>query len=334
MADRAATVPLARIFTLPVPLRLGVTASAVAQPSAALDTLLGRLARPGKSALLVSASSTWGDLPEFGPDNLFNQGAVPWISGSSNPVISLSWHRARRISEIVVQPAYGFAAAPTKIKVTSFFGTREATIGLGGVATLTPPLTTNELELSFPGWAAAAQPGTSSGQPVLGLAELTIPALAGLHVAAPDPSAGFSLACGSGPVISMDSRDLATAVSGTLGELTGGLPVDVRLCTPGSAVTLGNGKHRLYVAPGLFTTTDVALRSAASASVTPTRSLRVLSWQPDSRAVRIGPGRETYVEVHQNANPGWGATLDGHRLASATLDGWQQGFIAPAALAV
>ncbi len=330
VADRAATVPLARIFTLPVPLRLGVTASAVAQPSAALDTLLGRLARPGKSALLVSASSTWGDLPEFGPDNLFNQGAVPWISGSSNPVISLSWHRARRISEIVVQPAYGFAAAPTKIKVTSFFGTREATIGLGGVATLTPPLTTNELELSFPGWAAAAQPGTSSGQPVLGLAELTIPALAGLHVAAPDPSAGFSLACGSGPVISMDSRDLATAVSGTLGELTGGLPVDVRLCTPGSAVTLGNGKHRLYVAPGLFTTTDVALRSAASASVTPARSLRVLSWQPDSRAVRIGPGRETYVEVHQNANPGWEATLDGHRLASATLDGWQQGFIVPA----
>jgi arabinofuranan 3-O-arabinosyltransferase len=333
VADREATTPFARLFTLPVPLRLGVTASAVAQPGAGLDTLLGRLARPARSALLVSASSTWGNLPEFGPHNLFNpQSRTPWISGSSNPVISVSWHRARRISQIVVQPAYGFAAAPTKIKVTSPSGTREATIGLGGVASFTPALTTNQIQISFPGWAADAQPGTSPGQPVLGLSKLTIPALAGLHVNTLDTSATFSLACGSGPVISIDGRGLATAVSGTLGELAGGLPVDVRLCAAGSTVTIGAGKHRLYVAPGLFTMTDVALRSAAaaSASTAPARSLRVLSWQPDSRSVRIGPGQETYVEVHQNASTGWEATLSGHRLASSTLDGWQQGFIVPA----
>ena len=333
VADRAATEPLARLFSLPVPLRLGVTASAVAQPSAGLDALLGKLARPQRTALLVSASSTYGDLPEFGPDNLFNpKTAVPWISGSSNPVISVSWHRARRISEIVVQPAYGFAAAPTKIKVSSPSGTRQAAIGLGGVARLTSPLTTNQIQISFPGWAKAAQPGTSSGQPVLGLAKLTIPALTGLHADTLDKTAKFSLACGSGPVISIDGRNLATSVSGTLGELSGGLPVSMRLCARDSSVTLGSGKHRLYVAPGLFTTTDVALRSTAAppASTAPARSLRVLSWQPDSRSVRVGPGQATYVEVHQNANPGWEATLNGHRLASATMDGWQQGFIVPA----
>jgi arabinofuranan 3-O-arabinosyltransferase len=333
VADREATSPFARLFTLPVPLRLGVSASAVAQPSAGLDTLLGKLARPSKSALLVSASSTWGNLPEFGPDNLFNpKTSVPWIAGSSDPVISVSWHRARRISQIVVQPAYGFAAAPTKIKVTSPSGTREATIGLGGVASFTPALTTSQLQVSFPGWAADAQPGASSGQPVLGLSKLTIPALSGLSVDTLDTSAPFSLACGSGPVISIDGRGLPTAVSGTLGELAGGLPVTVRLCSQDSSVTLGSGKQRLYVAPGLFTMTDVALRSAAavSPSTTPARSLRVLSWQPDNRSVRIGPGQEAYVEVHQNANPGWEAALNGHRLASATLDGWQQGFIVPA----
>jgi arabinofuranan 3-O-arabinosyltransferase len=332
-ADREATTPFARLFTLPVPLRLGVTASAVAQPSAGLDTLLGTLARPSTSALLVSASSTWGNLPEFGPDNLFNpKTAVPWISGSSNPVINVSWHRARRISRIVVQPAYGFAAAPAKIKITSPSGIREATIGLGGVASFTPALTTNQIQISFPGWAADAQPGTSSTQPVLGLSKLTIPALSGLRVDTLDTSATFRLACGSGPVISIDGRGLATAVSGTLGELADGLPVSVRLCTQGSSVTLGSGKHRLYVAPGLFTMTDAALRSAAAgpASTAPARSLRVLSWQPDNRSVRIGPGQEAYVEVHQNANPGWEAALNGHRLASATLDGWQQGFIVPA----
>ncbi|MGC1288902.1 MAG: discoidin domain-containing protein, partial [Streptosporangiaceae bacterium] len=332
-ADRAATEPIPRLFSLPVPLRLGVTAAAVAQPSDGLDALLGQLARPQRTALLVSASSTWGDLPEFGADNLFNpKTAVPWISGSSNPVISASWHRARRISEIVVQPAYGFAAAPTNIKVTSPAGARQATIGLGGVAMLTKALTTNQIQISFPGWAKAAQPGTSSGQPVLGLAKLTIPALAGLHVDTLDKTAKFSLACGSGPVISIDGRNLATSVSGTLGELSGGLPVSVRLCSQDSSVTLGSGKHRMYVAPGLFTMTDVALRSTAggSAGTAPARSLHVLGWQADSRSVRIGPGQETYIEVHQNASLGWEATLNGHRLASATLDGWQQGFIVPA----
>jgi arabinofuranan 3-O-arabinosyltransferase len=46
--------------------------------------------------------------------------------------------------------------------------------------------------------------------------------------------------------------------------------------------------------------------------------------------VRIGAGARSYLEVHQNANPGWVATLNGHPLPSAQLDGWQQAFIVPA----
>ena len=56
----------------------------------------------------------------------------------------------------------------------------------------------------------------------------------------------------------------------------------------------------------------------------------MLSWRPDRRQVRIGPGQAAYVEVHQNANPGWRATLDGRRLAPARLDGWQQAYLVPA----
>jgi arabinofuranan 3-O-arabinosyltransferase len=227
-ADRAAAEPFARLFTLPTALHMRLTAQAVVQPGTGLDALLGKLAPPGRSALEVSAP-TWGSLPVFGPDNLFTpRSTTPWISGSSDPLISLSWHGYRRISEIVVQPAYGFAAAPTTIKVASFFGTREATIGLGGVATLTPPLTTDQLNVSFPGWSSDKQPAVTSGRPLLGLAKMTIPALSGLHVAGPNPDTRFSLACGQGPVIALDGRDYKTAVTGTLGELAGTLPVSVR----------------------------------------------------------------------------------------------------------
>jgi arabinofuranan 3-O-arabinosyltransferase len=332
VADREATVPLARIFSLPTPLQLHVTASAVAQPGDPLNALLGKIAPQGKSGLLVSASSTWGSLPVFGPDNLFDSSKTPWISGSSNPVISLSWHGVRRISKIVVEPAFGFAAAPPKIKVTSLAGTREATIGLGGVATLSPPLRTNALNISFPGWSSAAQPGTT-GQPVLGLDKVTIPALAKLHVAGPAPDTKFSLGCGQGPVMTIDGHNYDTAVSGTLGDLTGTLPVTVRLCTKGQTVDLGSGQHHLFVGSGLFTTTDVALRttSPAPASTTaPARTLHVLGWQQDNRSVRIGPGQASYLEVHQNTNAGWDATLNGHQLAPVQLDGWQQAFVVPA----
>jgi NRPS condensation-like uncharacterized protein len=331
-ADQAATEPFARLFTLPSARRLRLTAQAVVQPGAGLDALLGRLAPPRRSALQVSAP-TWGSLPEFGPDNLFTpRSTTPWISGSSDPVISLSWHGYRRIWQIVVQPAYG-AAAPTTIKVTSFFGTREATIGLGGVATLFPPLTTDQLSVSFPGWSSDQQPAATSGQPVLGLAKMTIPALSGLHVAGPNPDTRFSLACGQGPVIALDGRNYQTAVTGTLGELADTQPVSVRPCTRGSAVSLGGGQHRLLVSPGLFTMTDVALQAGPTSpanAAAPGRAVRVVSWQPDNRTVRIGPGRESYLEVHQNANPGWVATLNGRRLAPATLDGWQQAYVVPA----
>jgi arabinofuranan 3-O-arabinosyltransferase len=328
--NSSATVPIARAFTLPVPLRLQVTGTAVAQPSSALENLVGRLAPPTRSSLLVSASSTWGSLPEFGPDNLFSNTRTPWIAQSADPVISLNWRSFRRISTIVVQPAYGFAAAPTKIKVTSFYGTRAATIGIGGVATLSPPLDTDQMQLSFPGWSSASQPGAQSGQPVLGLAKLSIPALSRLRVTPPSPQTTFRLICGHGPAITLDGQTYPTAVTGTLGQLAGNLPVQVHLCTPGSAVSLGSGQHHLLASPGLFTMTDVALQSSAGSAAAPARSLRVLSWQQDSRSLSIGPGQATFVEVHQNENPGWEASLNGHSLTAVTLDGWQQGFVVPA----
>jgi arabinofuranan 3-O-arabinosyltransferase len=139
--------------------------------------------------------------------------------------------------------------------------------------------------------------------------------------------------------VNLDGRSYRTAVSGTLGDLARTLPVQVRLCTPGTGVNLGSGQHRLLVQPGVFTMTDVTLRSeiagvtqaqAPAARPALARALTVLSWRPDRRQVRIGPGQAAYVEVHQNANPGWRATLDGRRLAPARLDGWQQAYLVPA----
>ena len=56
----------------------------------------------------------------------------------------------------------------------------------------------------------------------------------------------------------------------------------------------------------------------------------MLAWQADNRSLSIGPGAASYVEIHENFNAGWTATLNGRTLTAVRLDGWQQAFIVPA----
>jgi arabinofuranan 3-O-arabinosyltransferase len=55
----------------------------------------------------------------------------------------------------------------------------------------------------------------------------------------------------------------------------------------------------------------------------------VLKWGATDRSVRVGAGPRAILIVRENANAGWQATLNGHRLQSVTVDGWQQGYRLP-----
>ncbi len=341
LADLAAYPPMARMVPVRSQTMFQVTGSAIAVPGRKLDVLLARLAPAPKNTLQVTASSTLGSLPALGPSNLFKPGQPSsWIAGAGNPVLRLRWQGKRTIRRMVILPLQGFGAAPESIKITSPDGVRYASIGLDGLTEIVPPLGTDRMTISFPvvQYTTTVQPGT--GQVVqlpVGLSKLSIPALRGLRATSPAPSAKFTLACGAGPKIMIDGRSYATATSGTFGDLTQFLPVRIRLCTPGAEVTLTAGRHRLLAArPGAFTITDLSLVSAFGPASSPGRpagrhrEVRILSWGPDLRKVSIGPGAAAYLELHQNANPGWVATMHGRALTAVRLDGWQQGFVVPA----
>ena len=181
---------------------------------------------------------------------------------------------------------------------------------------------------------------TSTGQletlPVR-LAQLSVPALAGLRPVTPDPQARVTLACGQGPALTVDGRVYPTSVSGTAGQLSGYLPLQVRLCAPGGTLSLAAGRHTLTAAvPGTFAVTDLSLSSvdapppAAAPASGAARAVTIRSWQPDQRTLTIGSGTASYLEIHENDNPGWAATLNGRQLTPVRLDGWQQAFIVPA----
>jgi hypothetical protein len=207
---------------------------------------------------------------------------------------------------------------------------------------VSPPIRTSKLYLSFPPVSSRATGNTAAGQPSLlpvGLAGVQIPALAGLHAALPAPAEPFRLACGQGPALTVDGHRYQTSVSGTVGELQRQAQVQLHLCTPAGALTLAAGRHVLRAASSAaFTVSDVSLSnqpataaaSPATQSPAAARLLHVINWGPDNRTLQIGSGAAAYVEVHEDANAGWAATLDGRPLQRATLDGWQQAFIVPA----
>jgi arabinofuranan 3-O-arabinosyltransferase len=162
----------------------------------------------------------------------------------------------------------------------------------------------------------------------------------GVHAAAPDRNATFRFACGQGPALRLDGKSYRTAVTGTLADLMKRLPVKVSLCTPGGQLSLGAGQHWLKVAPSsAFVVMDLDIQtvragsgagSPAASAAGGQRSVRVLSWADDDRSLGIGPGAKSYLEVHENFNAGWQATLNGRPLPAVELDGWQQAFLVPA----
>lgn len=348
LGDPGSYPPLARTFVTPVGATFRLGLAAVAIPGRSLMDLLSSLAPVKKDTFGVTATSTWRDLPSLAPAGLFRpRDPTPWIAGGPNPVLRLRWHGARRITQIIVGQLPTFAAAPEAVQITSRNGDRLARIGSFGLAQITPPLTTDQMSISFPFAQSVTSTDPVYGEAIqlpVGLSSLAVPALAGLHPALPGPGTRFRLACGGGPRISIDGKRYPTRVIGTVRDLTQFLPVQVQLCTPSSTLRLGQGRHWLMAAvPGSFAITDISLTSlnapsagvlAASgipgAGTAGARRVRVTNWYPEHRQVSIGPGPAAYLELHQNANPGWVATLNGRTLVPVRLDGWQQGFVVPA----
>jgi len=333
-ADPTAVSPMARTFTVPRPADLRLRASALALPGPGVDALLDQIAPPGPGQLEVAVASTPGQLPAGFPASLIRgTTGVPWTADTPTPVIHLSWHGERRIGSLIVRRAVGLPSTPLTVKITSPDGTRQASIGPGGLVRFAP-LTTDRIDVSFPD-VREATIVTSTGQLEtlpLRLSRLAVPALAGLRAVTPDEGARFTLACGRGPALSVDGRAYQTSVSGTIRQLSQYLPLRVSLCSPGGTLSLGAGSHTLTAAtPGTFAVTDVSLTSVTPAGPTAdaARAVTIRSWQPDGQLLSIAPGAASYLEVHENYNPGWAAALNGRPLTPVRLDGWQQAFIVP-----
>ncbi len=349
------TPPMARKFVLPASTAMRISGTAVPVPGAALDRLLSTTATPAGQVVQISASSWLRDLPRYRPENLVERAGLPWIAGldDPHPSVTLTWTGARPVDSLDLGLSRS-AARPTELTVASPAGTRSVAVPPGGGTVHFAPMTTDTLTVHFTAWTHVVTPQPVGPTTVgirttyilvpVGLSSISVPALGDV---APEPvpsSTPVTLACGQGPRVVVDGHEIPTSSTGTLGNLINLQPMAFQACQS-PAITLAAGRHVMSFPPGAAQRMTVLLGASPSAgataptgtaggvattALTTTRQIRVVDWAPARRTVDVGPGASAYLQVSQNYNPGWVATLDGRTLPSIQLDGWQQGWRIPA----
>lgn len=330
---------LDRTFTTGADEAYAVGARAVPMPGPALDRLI---ADAVDSPVTVRASSVAVPDPSGSAASAVDgDPGTTWVADPSDrdPTIDIGWTGRREVSRLRLVLTPGAAATPAReVTVSSPAGSRLAAVDPDGWVRF-DPLRTDRLTVHLRAGALS-----STFDPVqarlshlgLGVSEVLLP---GVHaLASPSHLAevgrrSVDLPCGSGPAVQVDHQQVRTAVSTTVDALRRMRPVELRVC--GDAhVDLPAGTHRVRLrSTQLWGPDGVTLgdRAAGPASASAAPVVTVQRWDATSRRVLVGPrAQETVLTVHENANPGWVATLDGHRLAGVTVDGWQQGYVVPA----
>ncbi|SCD39891.1 alpha-(1-_3)-arabinofuranosyltransferase family protein [Streptomyces sp. DvalAA-19] len=328
----AAETGLHRQFTTGQAGEYTVAASAVPVPGDALDKLLFELTGK-RNQILVTADSTARLGTNLTARNLTDGDlTTAWIAGD-RPVLRLSWPKATEVGEIVFAAAGGISARPEQVQISSPDGTAVAAVDENGMARFSP-ITTDKMDITISRTAPLTVHNPFADDQLqlpVGLSEVYIPALDKFRSPQPDPEKEFSLPCGKGPVLAIGGTLMETRAEGRIADLTQRRPIAVSLCSEQSKVELGASTHTVEAGDaGPLAITDVTLSSGETKAPAATaRTVDVKESEGDRRTLTIGAGEASYLQLHENHNKGWKATLDGKELTPLRIDGWQQAWLVP-----
>ncbi|MEU2407182.1 alpha-(1-_3)-arabinofuranosyltransferase family protein [Streptomyces rubiginosohelvolus] len=332
LSSVAAEVGLGRQFTAPEAGDYTVSATALPVPGEALDKLLFELTGE-RDKIEVTADSTARLGTNLSPRNLTDGDlTTAWIAGE-RPVLRLNWPEKRPVGEIVFAAAGGLSARAEQVQISSPDGTAVASVDENGMARFSP-INTDRMDITISKTAPlTVHNPVADGQLQLpvGLSEVYIPALEEFRSPQPKPDQKFSLPCGKGPVLSVGGTYMETKAEGRVRDLTQRRPIEVSLCTDDSKVELAASSTTVQAGDeGPLAITDVSLSNGTTeaAAATP-RSVDVEQGEGDRRTVEVGAGEASYLQIHENHNKGWKATLDGKELTPLRIDGWQQAWLVP-----
>ena len=255
--------------------------------------------------------------------------------GDHNPLLRLSWAQPATLTgvRLTVDRSLG-AASPTGVRVVSGTEVRTAGLDAQGVAAF-PGLTATSVtvQLLRPRVATTRDPyDRRTDLAPIGVSELQLVGLPAAVAAPVPPTTPVALACGQGPALVLGGVTVQTSLRTTTGALTDLDAVPLTVCGTGQ-VTVGDGSRLRMAATELLQPLSFTLTPVGVAPRSPVASLRPRTGQWDNATREVLLERRsapTLLQVHENTNSGWVATLAGRTLAPVELDGWQQGWQVPA----
>ena len=214
--------------------------------------------------ITVQASSTYGGLPLFRPQNLIdNNPLTSWWAGAGDqhPTVTYSWHTPRTLDSLNIELDLA-ASMPKEILIRSGNQSRLIQVPPNGGTVHFAPIYTNHVTFSFPKIKPifTFDSLTSHLIPLpVGLANLSFPALSDLPAPTIDLQHHLSLSCGQGPPLQIGGTTYRTSLSGTVADLYSLSPMPLTICgTRNQQVTLNKGTQQVnasYAEDGLRITT-------------------------------------------------------------------------------
>jgi arabinofuranan 3-O-arabinosyltransferase len=306
-------------------------ASAVPRQGAALDAVLD-----GGTGVGVTASSSAVSAPAARPGTVLDGDlGTGWraASGDRDPALTISYASPQTVTglRLRVQPSLAGSQARA-VRVESADGTREGKVGKDGTVSF-PALVTSSLTVHLEDVvpAVSRDPFSLAGSLLLvGVSELTV-------VGAERPRTPpflVTVPCSVGPVLRVGNTLLSTSVRTDRDALQRLAPLTLTVCGS-NVVDVGDGARVVAPAASIVRPVSVTLRPGLGDPLSrPARAdvqISLPRWDATTRRVSLPARPEaTLLQVHENTNPGWVATLAGRRLRPVVVDGWQQGWVVPA----
>ncbi|HYF74326.1 MAG TPA: alpha-(1-_3)-arabinofuranosyltransferase family protein [Nocardioides sp.] len=290
---------------------------------ARLQALLDRR----QAGALTASSSSNPDLRSSALAAIDGDPGTTWSAALSdlNPQLELRWLGQRTVRGLALRLlSDADARMPNKLVLSWPGGRRTVRVGDDGNVWF-PSIRTDRLSIGVEEADPAVDLGFDrAASPVpIGISELRVQGVPFF----PRSLVGGTVRtrCGAGPELTVAGQTFRTRVRATVEELYEGAAVEARICGA-EPVTLPAGTSTVSAtASGRFTPVSLVLTdgSSWSAGAAPAEVVRSSPVE-----LRVRPETSSgLLTIHQNVNPGWTAAQDGQDLASAVVDGWQQGWL-------
>jgi arabinofuranan 3-O-arabinosyltransferase len=310
-----------------------VTLTMLPRPGPALN---GLLVPTSPRAALATASTVWVPEPAARPQAAIDRD--PWTAWVASPLdptptLTVALSRPRTVSYVRVVETAGLGAS-RPLGVTVVVGDQRYPVFSDEDGVLRFPATrTRSIRLEITSTRPVISFDTRLRvQTVLpvGISELVLGEADDQRYGL-DRDDTVDLPCGFAPNVQVaGTLTVSTSATATVGALLEGEPVLARSCTPSE---LPAGEHRVVVEPSaqfdVAGLTWAPPTRAASRYAAPT----VTSWTSASRTVELPPASlPRTLELGENANRGWVASVAGVQLTPLRVDGWRQAWLVPAGL--